>query len=55
MSKRDEIDQLLYKYMPIADEELIRELEQRACGHFFRLPHPYSFCNLEGSALRVLP
>ncbi len=29
MSKRDEIDQLLYKYMPIADEELIRELEQQ--------------------------
>lgn len=34
MVKKDDLDELLYKYMPIADEELIRELEQQIDEEF---------------------
>lgn len=34
MEKKDDLDELLYKYMPIVDEELISELEIQVDGEF---------------------
>lgn len=34
MEKKDDLDELLYKYMPIVDEELISELEMQVDGEF---------------------
>lgn len=34
MKKKDDLDELLYKYMPIVDEELISELEMQVDGEF---------------------